>query len=74
MQTSWISRWFGCRTVAENSARPAYLRDAQLLILDKPTASLDAAGEADVFDNFADLNAGPLGDILFPQRFSTVIL
>src|SRR5262249_48019195 len=31
----------------------AYLRDAQLLILDEPTASLDARSEFDVFRRFA---------------------
>jgi ATP-binding cassette subfamily B protein len=34
----------------------AYLRDAQLLILDEPTASLDARSEGQVFQHFADLS------------------
>ena len=33
----------------------AYLRNAQVLILDEPTASLDAVAESEVFDRFADL-------------------
>jgi len=35
----------------------AYLRDAQVLILDEPTASLDAVAEAEVFSNFAEADA-----------------
>jgi ABC-type molybdate transport system ATPase subunit len=33
----------------------AYMRDAQLLILDEPTAALDARAEYEVFQRFADL-------------------
>ncbi len=36
----------------------AYLRDAQLLVLDEPTAALDARSEAEVFERFAELTAG----------------
>lgn len=49
----------------------AYLRNAQLLILDEPTASLDAKSEAAVFERFADLTAGKMS-ILISHRFSTV--
>jgi ATP-binding cassette, subfamily B, bacterial len=49
----------------------AYLRDAQLLILDEPTAALDAAAEAEVFENFADLTLDRMA-ILISHRFSTV--
>ncbi len=49
----------------------AYLRDAQLLILDEPTASLDARAEADVFQRFAELTAGRMA-LLISHRFSTV--
>ncbi len=35
----------------------AYLRDAQLLILDEPTAALDARSELEVFERFAELTA-----------------
>ena len=47
------------------------MRDAQLLILDEPTAALDARAEADVFDRFADLAAGKMA-LLISHRFSTV--
>ena len=38
----------------------AYLRDAQLLILDEPTAALDARSEFEVFQRFAELTAGKM--------------
>jgi ATP-binding cassette subfamily B protein len=49
----------------------AYLRDAQLLVLDEPTASLDAVSEYQVFERFADLTAGRMA-LLISHRFSTV--
>lgn len=48
-----------------------YLRDAQLLILDEPTASLDARSEHEVFERFAELTAGKMA-VLISHRFSTV--
>ena len=49
----------------------AYLRDAQLLILDEPTAALDARAEFEVFARFSKLVAGRMA-ILISHRFSTV--
>jgi ATP-binding cassette subfamily B protein len=49
----------------------AYLRDAQVLILDEPTAALDAVAEAEVFARFAEL-AKDRTAILISHRFSTV--
>ena len=49
----------------------AYLRDAQLLVLDEPTAALDAPSEYDVFQRFAELTAGRMS-LLISHRFSTV--
>ena len=49
----------------------AYLRNAQLLILDEPTASLDARSEYDVFQRFAELTADKMA-LLISHRFSTV--
>ena len=49
----------------------AYMRDAQLLILDEPTASLDARAEYEVFERFANLTAGKSA-VLISHRFSTV--
>ena len=48
----------------------AYLRDAQLLILDEPTAALDARSEREVFDRFAELTQGKMA-LLISHRFST---
>ena len=49
----------------------AYMRDAQVLILDEPTAALDARAEYEVFVRFSELMAGRMG-ILISHRFSTV--
>jgi ATP-binding cassette subfamily B protein len=49
----------------------AYLRDAQLLILDEPTAALDAPSELEVFERFAELTQGKMA-LLISHRFSTV--
>ena len=49
----------------------AYMRDAQVLILDEPTASLDARAEYEVFQRFADLTRGKMA-VLISHRFSTV--
>ncbi len=49
----------------------AYLRDAQLLILDEPTAALDARSEHEVFERFAELTRGKTS-LLISHRFSTV--
>jgi ATP-binding cassette subfamily B protein len=49
----------------------AYLRDAQLLILDEPTAALDARSELEVFQRFAELTEGKMA-LLISHRFSTV--
>ncbi|MFN7995244.1 MAG: ABC transporter ATP-binding protein, partial [Bryobacteraceae bacterium] len=49
----------------------AYLRDAQILVLDEPTASLDARSEYEVFQRFAELTEGKMA-LLISHRFSTV--
>jgi ATP-binding cassette subfamily B protein len=49
----------------------AHLRDAQLLILDEPTAALDARSERNVFERFAELTQGKT-TLLISHRFSTV--
>jgi ATP-binding cassette, subfamily B, bacterial len=49
----------------------AYMRDAQLLILDEPTAALDARAEYDVFVRFNALMAGRMA-VVISHRFSTV--
>ena len=49
----------------------AYLREAQLLILDEPTAALDARSEFEVFQRFAELTTGKMA-LFISHRFSTV--
>ncbi|MGA8143170.1 MAG: ABC transporter ATP-binding protein [Candidatus Acidiferrales bacterium] len=49
----------------------AHLRDAQVLILDEPTAALDARSEREVFERFTELAHGKM-TLLISHRFSTV--
>ena len=49
----------------------AYMRDAQILVLDEPTAALDARAEYEVFHRFSELTAGKTA-VLISHRFSTV--
>ncbi|PNS07770.1 ABC transporter ATP-binding protein [Solilutibacter silvestris] len=49
----------------------AYMRDAQVIILDEPTAALDARAEFEVFERFKELGAGRTA-VLISHRFSSV--
>lgn len=49
----------------------AYMRNAQVLILDEPTAALDARAEYEVFQRFAGLTEGK-SSVIISHRFSTV--
>jgi ATP-binding cassette, subfamily B, bacterial len=49
----------------------AYMRDAQVLILDEPTAALDARSEFEVFERFKELSEGKTV-LLISHRFSSV--
>ena len=49
----------------------AYMRDAAVLILDEPTAALDARAEFEVFQRFKGLSAGRTA-VLISHRFSSV--
>ncbi len=49
----------------------AYMRDAALLVLDEPTAALDARAEFEVFQRFKSLSAGRTA-VLISHRFSSV--
>jgi ATP-binding cassette, subfamily B, bacterial len=49
----------------------AYMRDAQVLILDEPTAALDARAEFQVFQRFKELSEGKTA-VLISHRFSSV--
>lgn len=49
----------------------AYMRDAQVMILDEPTAALDARAEFEVFQRFKELSAEKTA-VLISHRFSSV--
>ncbi|NND08095.1 MAG: ABC transporter ATP-binding protein [Saprospiraceae bacterium] len=49
----------------------AYMKDAKLLILDEPTATLDARAEFQAFERFAELTTGKTA-VIISHRFSTV--
>ena len=49
----------------------AFMRDAEILVLDEPTASLDAETEYEIFRHFQELTDGKMA-ILISHRFSTV--
>ncbi|MDQ6905921.1 MAG: ABC transporter ATP-binding protein/permease [Chloroflexota bacterium] len=49
----------------------AFMRDADLLILDEPTSSLDVRSEYEVFQAFGELTEGKMA-VLISHRFSTV--
>jgi ATP-binding cassette subfamily B protein len=49
----------------------AFMRDAEVLVLDEPTANLDAEAEYEVFCRFGELTAGKIA-VLISHRFSTV--
>jgi ATP-binding cassette subfamily B protein len=49
----------------------AYMREAEIIILDEPTAALDARAEAEVFARFKSLSESATA-LLISHRFSTV--
>ncbi len=49
----------------------AHMRDADILILDEPTAAMDAEAEYELFGRFAELTKGKIA-LLISHRFSTV--
>jgi ATP-binding cassette subfamily B protein len=49
----------------------AFLRNAQIIVLDEPTSAMDAKAEYEVFTNFHQLTAGRT-TILISHRLSTV--
>ena len=72
-----IGRWFKQGTNLSGgewqkiAIARAYMRDAQLLILDEPTAALDARAEHEVFHRFVELTFDKCA-VLISHRFSTV--
>ncbi len=49
----------------------AYIRDSPLIVLDEPTAALDARAEHEVFQRFVDLSKNKT-TVIISHRFSTV--
>jgi ATP-binding cassette subfamily B protein/ATP-binding cassette subfamily C protein len=49
----------------------AFVRDAEVLVLDEPTAAIDAEGEHELFERFRELAADRTA-IIISHRFSTV--
>ena len=72
-----IGRWFRHGTNLSGgewqkiALARAYMRDAELLILDEPTAALDARAEHQIFRRFVELTQGKCA-VLISHRFSTV--
>ncbi len=50
----------------------AYMRDAEIVVLDEPTAALDARAEAEVFARFKNLAERSTTALIISHRFSTV--
>jgi len=72
-----IGRWFRQGTNLSGgewqkiALARAYMRDAELLILDEPTAALDARAEHQIFSRFVELTEDKCA-VLISHRFSTV--
>lgn len=73
-----LGRWFpGGRELSIGQwqkialSRAFMRRDADILVLDEPTAAIDAAAEASIFEHFQSLSEGRMV-ILISHRFSTV--
>ena len=72
-----LGRWWGDGTELSGgewqkiALARGYMRDAQVLILDEPTASLDARTEYEVFQRFRELTSDHMA-VLISHRFSTV--
>ncbi|MDE0631979.1 MAG: ABC transporter ATP-binding protein [Caldilineaceae bacterium] len=71
-----LGREFGGRELSDGEWQKlalsrAYLRDAQLLVLDEPTASLDVQTEYEIYTRFHELTRDRM-TLLISHRFSTV--
>ncbi len=73
---SMLGRWFGGEQLSigqwqRMALARAFMRKSRVLILDEPTASIDAEGEHEIFERFRELKRGATA-ILITHRFSTV--
>jgi ABC-type multidrug transport system fused ATPase/permease subunit len=71
-----LGRWFGGVGLSGGewqrvALARAFMRRSELLVLDEPTASIDAEGEHQLFERFRSLKADRTA-ILITHRFSTV--
>jgi ATP-binding cassette subfamily B protein len=71
-----LGRWFGGVGLSGGewqrlALARAFMRKSEILILDEPTAAIDAEGEHQLFERFQTLKAGRTA-ILITHRFSTV--
>lgn len=71
-----LGRWFGGEELSVGqwqrlALARAFMRPSPILILDEPTASLDAEAEAEIFDRFRELTAQRT-TLLITHRFSSV--
>jgi ATP-binding cassette subfamily B protein len=72
-----LGRWFdGGRELSGGQWQKialgrAFMRDSEILVLDEPTAALDAEREYEIFQRFRELTRGKTA-ILISHRFSTV--
>ncbi len=71
-----LGRWFGGEELSVGqwqrlALARAFMRRSPVLILDEPTAALDAEAEAEIFTRFRELTADRTA-ILITHRFSTV--
>jgi len=73
-----LGRWFGGEGLSVGqwqrvALARAFMRRSDILILDEPTASIDAEGEHEVFERFAALKANRTA-VLITHRFGSVRL
>ncbi len=71
-----LGRWFGGEELSVGqwqrlALARAFMRRSPILVLDEPTASLDAESEVEIFERFRDLAAERTA-IVITHRFSTV--
>lgn len=72
-----LGRWFeGGRQLSGGQWQKvalarAFLRDAPVVVLDEPTAAIDAAAEAEIFEKLREIS-GQATTLLIAHRFSTV--